>query len=88
MQHFFAIHNKPIFAVCRLIFTLSSADAETVQHVSHWTHLIGCKQWRRQDVETREGFKPLPFPSHPKGRGDVESRFLALCDRRERERPC
>ena len=34
MQHLFAIYNKPIFAICRLIFTLSSADAETAQHVS------------------------------------------------------
>ena len=48
-------------------------------------HLIGCKQWRRQDVETGEGFKPLPFPYHPNGHGDVESRFLALCDRSELE---
>jgi len=31
MQHLFAIHNKPIFAVCRLMFILSSADAETSQ---------------------------------------------------------
>ena len=45
MQQLFAIHNKPIFAVCRLIFILSSADAETAQHVSHWTHSRGCKQW-------------------------------------------
>ena len=60
MQHLFAIHNKPIFALCRLIFTLSSADAETAQHVSHWTHSMGCKQWRRQYVKTGEGFKPFP----------------------------
>ena len=53
MQHLFAIHNKLIFAVCRLIFTLSSADAEIAQHVIHWTHSIGCKQWRRQDVNKR-----------------------------------
>jgi len=68
-----------------LIFTLSSADAKTVQHVSHWMHSMGCKQWQRQDVKTGEGFKSLPFPSHPKGRGDVGSRFLCLCDRSELE---
>ena len=44
---------------------------------------MGCKQWRHLDVETGEGFKPLPF--YPKERGDVESRFLALCDRSELE---
>jgi len=34
--------------------------------VSHWTHLIGCKQWRRQDVETGEGYvKPIRSLSLP-----------------------
>ena len=46
---------------------------------------MGCKQWRRQDVKTGEGFKSLPFPSHPRGRDDVGSRFLWLCDRSELE---
>jgi len=44
---------------------------------------MGCKQWRCQDVKTGEGFKPLPFSSHPSG--DVGSRFLCLYDRSDLE---
>ena len=38
-----------------------------------------------QNFKNGEGFKSLLFPSHPKGRGDVGSRFLCLCDRSELE---
>ena len=87
MQHLFAIHNKPIFAVCRLIFILSSADAETAQHVRH----IGRIRWVVNSGDTRmlklgKGLiSPFPFPPIPRDVAIVGSRFLCLCDRSELE---
>ena len=52
------------------IFTLNSADAETVQNVSHWMQYYEARfRWVANSGGTRmlklgEEFKPLPFPSH------------------------
>ena len=73
MQHLFAIHNKPIFAVCRLIFILSSADAETAQHVS-LDAFVNSGDTRM--LQLGKGLSPLPFPPIPR---DVATSEAGSC---------
>ena len=73
--------------------TLSSTDAETAQHVSHWN------PYRREfDGLQTVAASPALWGIHDaligrhtdgaKGRGDVGRWFLVLCDRSELENRC